>query len=193
MNLTDHRDQLLIEQLQQGKERAFDVIYDLYWKPLFQYAYKRLESAETAKDLVQDIFICLWNKKDALKLTSSLSAYLFSMLRFKLIDYYHAGEVRKRYASDADKINHLSFDDAGQKVNLGEINNLLNLSMQTLPDKMKEIFELSRIKGYSTRQISEQLSISEQTVKNQLSTALRRLKLSFTDYLVIAIVCFLLR
>lgn len=193
MNLVYHNEQHLIEQLQYGSETAFDYIYDLYWKPLFQYAYNRLQSEEIAKDMVQDVFISFWNKKDVFKLTSSLSAYLFSILRFKLIDHYHAREVRKQHALHINQIEPPSDNNVNQSVYIREINGLLNLSLQKLPGKMKEVFELSRLKGYSTRQISEQLNISEQTVKNQLSTALKRLRLNFTDYLTIAVIYFLFK
>ncbi|MFI5139730.1 MAG: RNA polymerase sigma factor [Sphingobacteriales bacterium] len=189
-NIAYHDDQLLIEQLHHSGESAFDCIYDLYWKQLFQYAYKRLQSEAVAKDMVQDVFISLWNKRDGIKLTSSLSAYLFSILRFKLIDYYHAGEVRKQHALSVSHIADLSDNNIDQKVHVNEINSLLNLSIQNLPCKMKEVFELSRTEGYSVRQISEQMNISEQTVKNQLSTALKRLRLNFADYLTIAVICF---
>jgi RNA polymerase sigma-70 factor (ECF subfamily) len=193
MNIVYHDDQLLIEQLQHSSEPAFDYIYDLYWKQLFQYAYKRLQSEEVAKDIVQDVFISLWNKKDAVKLTSSLAAYLFSILRFKMIDHYHADEVRKRHALSVNVVEYPSDNNIDQKVHVNEINNLLSLSVKNLPYKMKEVFELSRFKGHTTRQISEHLNISEQTVKNQLSTDLRRLRLNFADYLTVAVIYFLLR
>lgn len=193
MNIVCHDDQLLIERLLNDGEKAFDYIYDLYWKQLFQYTYNRLQSEDIAKDMVQEVFISLWNKKDRLKLTSSLSAYLFSILRFKLINHYHASEVRSQHAFHVNQYDHPSENNIDQRVYVNEMNSLLNSSIQNLPSKMKEVFELSRINGHSTRQISDQLNISEQTVKNQLSTALKRLRLNFSDYLTIAIIYFLLR
>ena len=193
MNIVYHDDQLLIERLSNDGERAFDYIYDLYWKQLFQYAYNRLQSEDAAKDIVQDVFVSLWNKKEGLKLNSSLSAYLFSILRFKLINFYHANEVRKQHALHINQYDHPSDNNIDQRVHVNEMNSILNSSIQNLPCKMKAIFELSRVKGRSIRQISEQLNISEQTVKNQLSTALKRLKLNFADYLTIAVVYFLLK
>lgn len=193
MNVNYHNDQHLIERLLNDNEKAFDYIYDLYWKQLFQYAYKRLQCEDLAKDIVQDIFISLWNQKDGLKLTSSLSAYLFSMLRFKLINYYYSSEVRKQHALHVNQVGHQHENNIDQKVNFNEVNSLLTSSLQKLPSKMKNIFELSRVDGHSVRQISEQLNISEQTVKNQLSTALKRLRLSFTDYLIITVIYFLLK
>ncbi|HEX8024384.1 RNA polymerase sigma-70 factor [Mucilaginibacter sp.] len=193
MNLAYQDEQQLIEQLRHSSETAFDHIYDVYWKPLFKYAYNRLQSEELAKDMVQEVFISLWNKKDTLEPATSLSAYLFSILRFKLIDHYHASEVRKRHALTVTYVAPPTNNNTDQKVHLSEINSLLSLSIKNLPNKMKEIFELSRIQGHSTRQISEDLNISEQTVKNQLSTALKRLRLNFTDYLTFAVLCYLLK
>jgi len=193
MNLVYRDEPHLIDQLQHSDEAAFDYIYDLYWKQLFQYAYNRLQSEDAAKDMVQDVFISLWRKKDVLKITSTLSAYLFSILRYKLIDHYHAAEVRKQHVLRVNQIESPTDNNVHQSVHTREINGLLHLSMQKLPDKMKEVFELSRLKGYSTRQISEQLNISEQTVKNQLSMALKRLRLNFTDYLTIAVIYFLFK
>lgn len=193
MNIVYHDDQLLIDRLLQDGESAFDYIYDLYWKQLFQYAFNRLQSEDMAKDMIQEVFISFWNKRDSLKLSSSLSAYLFSILRFKLINFYHANEVRKQHALHVNQYDHPSDNNIDQKVYAKEINSLLNSSIQNLPCKMKEVFELSRINGHSIKQISEQLDISEQTVKNQLSTALKRLRLNFTDYLTITVICFLLK
>ncbi len=189
MDVVYHEDQQLIDSLQNHSEAAFDRIYDLCWKPLFQYAYKRLQSEDNAKDIVQEVFLALWNKKDTLKLTSSLSAYLFSILRFKLIDHYQGCAVKEKHVLNITRQTDVdSHNDIEQKVYTNEIKGLLNLSIEGLPHKMKEVFKLSRIQGYSTKEISMQLRISEQTVKNQLTTAIKRLKLTFIDYLTVVLI-----
>jgi len=193
MNLVHHEDQLLIERIRKDEERAFDTIYDLYWKPLFRYAFVRVQAEDIAKDLVQEVFISLWNKKDTLVLTASLSAYLFSILRFKLIDHYDANGIRKKHVLMAGQEKPVLDNGTDYKIHANEINNLLHLSIDRLPVKMKEVFKLSRIKGYSTQQISEHLHISEQTVKNQISSVLKKLRVNFADYLPVAIICFILR
>ena len=193
MNLAHHEDQILIERIRKDEERAFDTIYDLYWKPLFRYAFVRVQAEDIAKDLVQEVFISLWNKKDTLVLTASLSAYLFSILRFKLIDHYDANEIRKKHVLMAGQEKPVLDNGTDYKIHANEINNLLHLSIDRLPFKMKEVFKLSRIKGHSTQQISEHLHISEQTVKNQISSVLKKLRVNFADYLPVAIICFILR
>jgi RNA polymerase sigma-70 factor (family 1) len=189
MKIAYQSDEVLLSQLKAGSENAFDCIYDHYWKSLFEYAYKRLQSEDAAKDMVQEAFIALWNKKETIDPESSLSNYLFSILRFKLIDNYYAGKVRKAYGQhislSADKIEN----SVDQSVHLNELKTLLNDSVNDLPGKMKAVFELSRFKGLSNKEISEHLGISEQTVKNQLSTAIKRLRVEFSDYLLLLLFC----
>ena len=172
--------------LKAGDKRAFDLIYDHYWKQLFLFAFKKVQSEEIAKDLVQDLFVSLWVKKETFIISTSLSAYLFTALKYIILDYIRANITRQNYLSSL-KITFLSspdHSDTADKLTQNEITFLLDQTLESMPPKMKEIFELSRKHGYSIEEIAIKLSISQQTVKNQITNALRKARIALSDYLL---------
>jgi len=181
-------DHVLLQQLNKGSEDAFSEIYRKYWKKIYMLAYDRLKDTKQSQDIVQDIFISLWERRGALEI-QNLNAYLHSSVRysiFKLVaankvmdDFYDLSEVLSSQASYADHriISHEL---------LAAFNNLV----ENMPAQRKKIFRMRYEENMKTRLIAEQLNISQKTVQNQLLSSYKNIRTLLTQILSVSIFIF---
>ncbi len=173
-------DEALFFQIKQHSTDAFNELYNRYWLVLFKSAYKRLQDRDACCDILQDIFADLWNKRETREI-GNIAAYLHTAVRNKVYTLLSEGRAGSYFVQPFE--NMVSAAGADSNFNQKEINHLLQLWMQTLPEKRREIFRLRYYEGASTRQISEHLNISQKTVQNQLLLAFRDLRLHISHYL----------
>jgi len=165
-----------VSALQQNQEDAFRVLYNRHWDLLYSQAFRKIHATEDISDILQEIFAYLWKNRHTLTLKSTLVNYLLTALDYKIIDYYRGRAVRINYYQqylEALDERHYPVTDT---VQFRELESLVQQEVQAMPVKMQEVFLLSRDKGMSAAQIASQLNISEQTVRNQISNALTRLR-----------------
>lgn len=167
---------------------AFIEIYDRYQGLLYIYACKIVKDKDLAEDFVQELFIYLWDKRHTINLKSSLSSYLYSTVRYKFFDWVDKQKVRNDYAQAFQ-----SFLDEGENVIDSyiiekELTSIIEMEINRLPAKMREIFLLSRKQNLNNKEIADYLEISEKTVRNQISNALRILR---TKLGLLAFICLL--
>jgi RNA polymerase sigma-70 factor (ECF subfamily) len=175
--MTESNDLELVALLRNDAVQAFKELYDKYWLKLFSIAVQKLPSKEDAGDVVQDLFLQIWKKRNDLYITDSLDAYLFISIKNRILSFYkkkHA-EERKRFTV-INKTPLVSDADPEAILKVKELQGIVHDEIQSMPDKMRNVFELSRIGSLSSQAISNHLSISDQTVRNQISTALKRIK-----------------
>ncbi|MCF3111304.1 sigma-70 family RNA polymerase sigma factor [Niabella sp. CC-SYL272] len=173
-------DEQLFSLVKQHDRTAFDQLYNRHWLSLFNKAYKRLRDREACCDLLQDIFADLWNKRD-IRNIDNLAAYLNTAVRNKIYTLLSQGKAVNYFVQPFEDIAGTS--QADSHFNQKEISNLVQLWMESLPEKRREIFRLRFYEGASTKQISEYLNISQKTVQNQLLLAFRDLRLHLAHYL----------
>jgi RNA polymerase sigma-70 factor (ECF subfamily) len=181
-------DQELVDLSKSGTHNAFEEIYERNWGLLFFHALKMLNDEDEAKDVVQEVFLSFWDKADKLHIKSSLAAYLFSATRNKVLNIIRDKKTRDGYV---DLFSLYLADSANvvlEKVEEKELLRNIELVIQSLPEKMKLVFELSRNEHLSHKLIAERLSISEGTVKRQISNALQvlRRQLNKLEMLILA-------
>lgn len=156
---------------------AFNQIYNRFNGLLYIYAVKVTKDKNEARDIVQEIFISLWDKRESLQLNSSLSSYLYSAVRYKFFDLVSRNKVRSDYAASFQSFIDLGTYSTDHYINEKELIALVEKEVSSLPDKMREVFQLSRNAGLSHKEIAEQLNISEKTVRNHVNHALKILRL----------------
>ena len=179
----------LLRSLRDGEHSAMEYLYHTYWEVVFDTAYKRVRDEEIAQDITQEIFISVWENRERLHIKSSLEAWLKGAVKYKVINYFKSSIVREKYEEDLVQLmgNQAEPSSAESMIILKELNQQLDHAMLELPEKMRVIFFMSRRQQKSTKEISDELNLSAQTVKNQLSAALKliRKKLSYTVILII--------
>lgn len=164
----------LISYLKEGEKNAFDVIYDRYWKRLYNDTYKRLRRQEQVEEIVQDVFTDLWAKR-ATKNIHNLYGYLLTSVRYQVYMLYKKGKTAPVFE---EPLEYIALDSlqADSLLNVKELKGCIALWMSMQPEKRGEIFRLKYMEELSTREISDILGISQKTVQNQLLTAFASLR-----------------
>ncbi|WPV02090.1 RNA polymerase sigma-70 factor [Mucilaginibacter sp. cycad4] len=166
----------LIALIKAGDINAFDEFYKRNWRALYQTAYRSTGSSDDAKDLVQTVFINLWNCRYSLQPDRYNASYLFRSLKNSIINFHKKDSVRKK---SMDNLLYVEYGDQyTHEDNLiaKELSVVIEGEIRELPKKMQEVFILSRQQNLSVNEISEALNIAPRTVKNQLSNALKILR-----------------
>ncbi len=173
-NLADEK---LLEFIREGDDRtAFDEIFNRYWERLFMYAAKVIRDEEEAQDIVQEVLVSLWQRRENLSI-DSLSSYLYGAIRFKGLAYVRANLTRNNYLESLGYFFEEGRDLINEQLDAQELETLIRTEIDRLPPRMKEIFILSRIEQLSHKEIAERLNISDQTVKKQINLSLKLFRL----------------
>ncbi|WP_343524539.1 RNA polymerase sigma-70 factor [Pedobacter sp.] len=163
----------LILLINQEEEPAFTEIYNRYWEKMVSYAVRLTKSEAEAADIVQEIFVSIWNRRTTIAIKSTLGAYLIRSTRNLCLRYIE----RNIHTSDfLDKITEQAVDNSlniEESISLKELQENIDLGITRLPKKMREVYLLSRDEQLSYREIAEKLNIAEGTVKKQISNALK--------------------
>jgi len=179
--LREYSDEALLKLLRQNGLEAFEEVYRRYWKRLYSMSYKRVQSREISEELVQDIFTSLWVGKDKTSI-ENLSAYLFSAVKYKVINHLSKELSRKSYAEQ--QLASMKEDNSTEEaVLLDDLEGALKEAIGKLPAKRQMIFKLHRQENLSIKQVASQLGISEKTVENQYGKAMKMLKLNLKHFI----------
>ncbi len=166
----------LLLQLKRGDENALDVIYRKYWEGLFFYSYHLLKDKHACEDVIQDLFVRLWENREQLDVRLSLKAYLYASCRYALYKLIRKEQVREDIF---DAIyERLHTETAYGSLEHKELVQQINMIVNGLPPKCREVYELSRKENLSYKEIGERLGISVKTVENHINRALKELKQS---------------
>lgn len=176
-----------IHQLKEGENAAFETLYQLYFQKLFHFANSYIENEEESQEIVQNIYFKLWKKRNELELDMNLHSYLFKMVKNACLDYFKHQKVKANYKDYCDaqreSINHLALlDDTSSLYIENELLEKINKSVDKLPESCKRIFIKSRFQGLKHKEIAEELMISTKTVENQLTKALKFLRMELKEY-----------
>lgn len=174
-------DQELAGLLKKDDIAAFEAIYNRYWARLYSAAYKRVPSREACQEIVQDLFTSFWLGRKSLILRSSLGAYLFTAVRYKVLTHIEKEMVRRNYRQGLPEPALLTDNSTEDIVLVNDLHHHLEEELGHLPGKCRQVFELSRMEQKSNREIANELNISEKTVENHITKALRILRTSLRD------------
>lgn len=176
-----HEEKALLISLAKSDRHAFDVIYHRYSKELFIKAYHKIGVREICEDIIQDTFTNLWVKREQLIIRQSLGAWLHGTLDNKIIDYYRQATLRLKHLDQLIELLDRPEVSPADKVASKEQELTLHGYIAGLSEKMRDIFMLSRYEQLSTDEISQKLSLSNQTVRNQISKALKILRAKMSN------------
>lgn len=161
--------------------RAFTVLYNRHWKKLYQTASYYLKDEFVAKEITHDVFLSVWVKRKHLKI-SNFQAYIHAAARYHVFTHLKAVKANiVEYIDQFSKTESLVvYNTIGDKLQYDELESELSQILKELPRRCQEIFWLSRIESLSNEEIAGKFNISKRTVENQLTIALRHLRLSYS-------------
>jgi len=166
---------LLISELQRGNAKAFEALYDRYHTRLYNFCMKIIKNSQEAEDLVQDVFIAIWENREKLDVNKSFTSFVFMIAKNKLLN-----KIKKNLSLQVymDFIQHENPDrnDLRKDVESHELMNFLQKTIHELPEKTKEIFLLSRNEGLTYKEIAHKLGISENVVDHEIRKSLQHIK-----------------
>ncbi|SDP13613.1 RNA polymerase sigma-70 factor, ECF subfamily [Mucilaginibacter sp. OK268] len=187
MEMTD--EDILLQLNTKDETAAFIEIYNRYYVQLYNAACKRCSSTEVAEEIVQDLYINLWRNRATIKINSSLSGYLFTAVRNLILNQIQKETVRRRvYESFVH--DSIDYDNSTEEIVMAnDLSHQLNINLGFLPEKCRSVFELSRKHHKSNKQIAQQLGISEKTVENHITRALKYLRIGL-HYILLSLAAF---
>jgi len=172
----------LIVRLKNGDQTAFELLFHFYYSGLVIYASQFTADRDEAEEIVQDFFVRFWQKHQQILLSDSLKNYFFSSIRNSSINYLKHKKIEDGYLKEIYDLSneHLAYD-----TNLyvaSELQDKIKNSIEILPDKCREIFMMSRMRGMKNEEIASELNLSKRTVESQISNALKVLRVELKDY-----------
>jgi len=175
--MTNYTDQELINSLQNGNEQAMNALFRRHYSFICRAVYRVLKDNVVAEDIAQEVFFGLWKKRETLKITTSVPAYLKRAAVNKSLNYIRDQKIK---FDDEDQLPLLSNNQSTtqQQLEANDLQKQIDDAIDSLPEKCRLVFTLSRFEEMSYKEIASELDISIKTVENQISKALKYLRLA---------------
>ena len=171
-----------LKDLRQGKEQVFKRIFKSFYGKMLYYAMEFVPDKEVAKEIVQDAFLTLWEKKKTLSENTNIPSYLYVIIRNQCLNHLKRIKVESRfhnYSVEMARQNELNLaaleDEVSEKLIVSELEERVAEIIESLPDQCRRVFKMSRHEGLTYKQIADKLNISVKAVEGNISRALRQL------------------
>jgi len=178
MLLNKYSDSELWEAITLGDSKAFQMLFERYWAVIYGTAFSYLKDKEACSEIVQDIFLNIWQKRNEFEI-SSFKNYLTSAARYHVYKQLKAKKSSAiLYIEDYDHVTtpHQGINHGDENITYLELEHSVETSLYNLPKRCREIFILSRMDNLTNDEIAQQLGISKRTVENQITQALKFLR-----------------
>jgi RNA polymerase sigma factor (sigma-70 family) len=172
-------DQDLLSLIKNGEPYAFEVIFERYWDQLFKTAVARLNNEDDAKDIVQELLISFWNKREKLAIKTTIENYLFGALKLSIISHFRTEKVCEIRLEDAIERISILEDSVTDIEDYLELEHVLEEAVSLMPETLRSIYIL-RCDNVPVKEIALKLGLADQTVKNYIAEVIRRLRTVIT-------------
>ena len=177
----------IFDLIKQDNHVAFSLLFERHYKELLLYANLFMHDIDKCEDIVQSVFVKLWENRHSLSVQTSILSYLYGAVRNSCLNKLKHDKIRNEYSIYVSAFQD-EVEDLNKNINFKECLEKFNASICQLPDKYREIFVLSRIHGHKYDDIANRLGISKRTVEERMKKALEILRSSMIDFLIILIV-----
>jgi len=169
---------LFLSKLNQGDAKAFECLFKLYYPRLVIFANRFLNDIDPSEEIVSDIFVLLWEQGHEINFTGTVSSYLFKSVQNRCLNYLKHQKIENLYVAYLERQQLLSetVSTAESTYLEKEMTRQINLALENLPEKCREIFMMSRFDHMKYKEIAHQLNLSPKTVERQIGIALDKLR-----------------
>jgi len=167
----------IVDRLKKGDKKALTELYNSYWKPLYISSYNLLKDKELCEEIIQDVFIDVWNYRENLQIKISLKSYLYACVRYKVFSEFRKNKIQRVELFEGLN-NRFQYATPETKIMHEELVMQIDAIVKTLPKRCQEVYVLSRDQQLSHKEIAEKLNISTKTVENHITLALKTLRSS---------------
>lgn len=174
-------DNELTKRLQKGDLEAFDLLYEKYARKLYAFSLKYLKSVEETEELVQSVFLKVWENQQNLKTDTSFRSYLFTIAYNEICNLFRRRKYQQKFISETAAETRKSFEVPGDQIDYKFVLQQVELILARLPEKQKIIFIKSRIEGKSSKEIASEHGLSPGTVDNYISESLKFIRANLKD------------
>ncbi len=166
-------DKLLIKEIQKRNKEVFEALFHDYYPGLLKFAEGYVFDSEVCEDIVQNIFVYIWEQAEFLNITTSFKSYFYKAVRNRCLNHLRSLKIEDKhhllYLEASLNDSHVDWEDS-------DIPQKIEMAIEDLPPKMAEIFRLKYLEEKTVREISTQLDVSENTIKTQLMRAKEKLR-----------------
>jgi len=177
----------LFALVKHGDHTAFTELYERYSSLLYAYAYKLSADSDLSRDLLQDIFISFWDNREATEISGSVAGYLYSAVRFRFLKHVSHQKVKSAYAEEFLAGFEAFEDQHALAATEAELVAKVETLLAGLPPKLSKILRMSRLQHRDDAEIAKEMGLSEKTIKNLKTQAIRNLRLKIGLLYVLAI------
>ena len=162
-------------------DQSFELIYNAHWEKLYAICHHKVKDSELAKELVQEVFFSIWERKDSLVIEGTVENYLVKAVKLKTLEHFRLLIIHRKHLENIGIHQKLSENTTENHVVINELSLQLQQFVRAMPGQCRKVFELSRTEGLNNKEIAVEMLLSEKTVKNHLTRALHYLRNKLND------------
>lgn len=187
-----HIDELMKDVLENSSHRAFRLLFETYYPALCIFGKRYIESEEQVEDIIQDIFVALWENRGKIRVDISTKNYLMTMTRNSCLNYLQHERVMREYVAETEKRDDDIGSESDELLLLSELNRLLADTLKSLPVEYQKVFIMSRLHNKNYLEIAKELGISVKSVGRYKQKVEKVLGENLKDYITVFILSYLL-
>ena len=183
----NHIDEDLMKEIKAGNMLAFDILYKKYSSRIFKFAFSILKSADESENIVQDVFLNLWENRNKVEKNSSIKYYIFTITYNSSISVIRKKVQETKFLDYLKTLQQPDQEPENLELEYNELTSKLNDIINALPKRQKEVYLLHKIEGLKYQEIAVKLNISVNTIENHMSRALNTIRKKLGNYSILAI------
>ncbi|MBT1698395.1 RNA polymerase sigma-70 factor [Fulvivirgaceae bacterium PWU4] len=184
MSVSTFTDSELLQAIQQNDEKAFAELFRRYWKKVHHLTYKSVRSEEAAQEIVQDLFISLWNKRASLAI-HHLPSYLYSAVKNRALNYIASQTTQKKHWDYYKRFIPVQDVVTENDVEVNELLGAIENEIEHLPEKTKKVFKLNILEGHSITDIAHTLNLSEKAIQYHLTQSIKKVRFHLKNFILV--------
>lgn len=177
-------EKILVDKLKEGDKSAFSFLFTGYYSDLVMFAVTFLRDIDSSEEIVQDVFLQLWEDRSSIIITTTLKSFLLKLVQNRCLDRFRHIKVRNSYFDSVMNSPALLECDTENYILRSEIEDIVEKVLNKIPEDLSEPFKLNRYKGFKYSEIAKMMNVSDRTIEVRIGKVLQILRVELKDYLI---------